>query len=136
MHESNGSTRANLRKTAPQGLIGLHFTNSPGTGDDRLVRKLLWEISRLREVVHQSHLYTNLLTSYIDDINAQAVHGKFEHLFESEPVVLERQTKTHYELPSARRWTHMSAEQEAELAAKMDTEQGMREAKRKSRESR
>jgi hypothetical protein len=106
-----------------------------GWGDDRLVRKLLWEISRLREVVHQSCLYVNHLTSYIDDTNANAVHCKFEHLFENEPVVFERQPKIPYELPPVRRWSHMSAEQEAKLAAKMDSEQGVRDAHRKSRDS-
>ena len=30
-HELHVTTHANLRKTAPQGLFGLHFTNSPGT---------------------------------------------------------------------------------------------------------
>jgi hypothetical protein len=105
-------------------------------GDDRLVRKLLWEIARLRHVVHQAHLYTNLLTSYIDDINAQVAHGKFEHLFENEPVVMERQPKIPYELPPVRRWSHMSDKDAVKLAAKMDAEVGTREAKRRSRESR
>jgi hypothetical protein len=31
-HESNVITRANLRKTAPQGSFGLEFRNSPPTG--------------------------------------------------------------------------------------------------------
>jgi hypothetical protein len=107
-----------------------------GWGDDRLVRKLLWEISRLREVVHQSHHYVSYLTSYIDDTNANAVHCKFEHLFDNEPVVFERKPQAPYKLPPVRRWPHMSADQEAKLAAKMDSEQGQREAKRLSRESR
>ena len=107
-----------------------------GWGDDRLVRKLLWEISRLREVVHQSYTYISRLTRYTDDINERAVHGEFDNLFTNEPVVTERNPRTPYEPSPGPRWRNMSEESEAKLIAKMDTEQGMREAKRQSRDTR
>jgi hypothetical protein len=107
-----------------------------GWGNDRLVRKLLWEIARLREVVHHSYAYISRLTRYTEDANERAVHGEFDNLFTDEPVVTERRPRTPYESPRGPRWRNMSEEHEATLAAKMDVEIGTREAKRRSRESR
>jgi hypothetical protein len=68
-----------------------------------------------------------------------------ENVLEAEPVILEnerqsRQSPDNFKYGRQRRWPHMSAEAEAALAAKMDSEANgkltERELKRQSREAR
>lgn len=76
----------------------------------RFEPQLLWEISRLREVVHRWYTYNRQLSKYTHDLNELAVHDDFEDLFENEPVIVERMPRTLYEPHKTRRWPHMSEE--------------------------
>lgn len=108
-------------------------------GEDRVVRKLLWEISRLRDTVYRWYEYHIQLSHYSRDLNKLSVHGDFEDLFE-EPLILERMPKP-LSQPStsrSRRWPHMSEEAEDKLIAKIEAGDtlAVREAKRHTREAR
>ena len=106
-------------------------------GEDRVVRKLLWEISRLRDVVHRWYAYHIELSHYAQDLNELSVHDKFVDLFE-EPVIMERMPRPPHEPSKPRRWPHMSAEQEARLVAKIEAGDAaaLREAKQHTRDAR
>lgn len=114
-------------------------------GDDRVVRKLLWEISRLRNVVHRWYTYhwtvrhyRNQAETHAKDLNEAYIHEQFLDLFEGEPVLREREKRTPYEPSKRRRWPHMSEDKESALVAKIEAgdDQAAREAKRHTREAR
>ena len=64
---------------------------------DRVVRKLLWEISRLRNVVHRWYTYHRTVAdyrhkakTYAKDLNEAYIHDIFADVYEDEPVIMER----------------------------------------------
>ena len=102
------------------------------------MRVLLWEISRLREVVRLLYRQVCRLTHYEHDTHT-TLDSALEEALENEPVVLEEDRKHSGGLEPSKprtRWAHMSEEAEVRLLGRLDPEESQRELKRKSRESR
>ena len=105
------------------------------SGDDPLVNKLLWEISRLRDVVHRSYTYIGRLTRYMQDSNERSIHCEYDDLFEHEPVVEERIDRPPYTSPPGRRWPHLPIEKELKIIADMEARHATYVEKRKAHDS-
>lgn len=107
-------------------------------GQDRVVRLLLWEISRLRQVVLVLYRQIARLSAYEPDRIKPDLDPHVEEALEAEPVIREHSRVDPYSYKYGRkhRWPHMSEEKEDALNEKVEREQSERELKRHSRESR
>jgi hypothetical protein len=106
-------------------------------GKDRLARVLLWEISRLREVVRLLYRQVCRLTKYSENGDHMTLDSALEEALENEPIVLEEDRKdaSGFNPSPQRRWPHMSEEAEARLHDQLNGKDD-RELKHKARESR
>jgi len=107
-------------------------------GKQRLVRVLLWEISRLRELVRLLYRELCRLTRYEHDSH-MSLDSPLEEALENEPVVLEEDHKHSGALEPGHprtRWPHMSEEAEQRLRDSGSSQPSDRDLKRKSREAR
>ena len=106
-------------------------------GKDRLTRVLLWEISRLRELVRLLYRQLCRLTKYSENGDHMTLDSALEEALEDEPIVLEEDRKdaSGFNHSPQRRWPHMSEEAEARLHDELSGKDA-RELKRKARESR
>ena len=107
-------------------------------GRDRVVRVLLWEISRLRDVVRILCRRVVSLTRYSRDGPIVPSDPDVDQVFDTEPVIfedIEANRARHTATPN-RHWTHWTDEDQDTATAKKQGEASDREAKRQAREAR
>ena len=103
------------------------------------MRVLLWEISRLREVVRLLYRQVCRLTQYSEDGDHITLDSALEEALENEPVVLEEDRKHSGGSEPGHprtRWPHMSEEAEKRLQGGGTPRPSDRDVKRKSRGAR
>ena len=107
-------------------------------GQDRVVRLLLWEISRLRQVLLLLYRQIVRLSAYEPDRIKPDLDPHVEEAIEAEPVIREHSRVDPYSYKYGRkhRWPHMSEEKEDALNETIEREETERERKRKARDAR
>jgi hypothetical protein len=112
-------------------------------GKDRLVRVLLWEVSRLRRVVTLLYRQIAKLAAYQPDCVTPDLDPEVVRAIESEPAIAEmaKANPFSHKYGRPRRWPHMPSEKEAALNKKMEHDAdaqaaSVRDLKRQSREAR
>ena len=107
-------------------------------GQDRVVRLLLWEISRLRQVLLLLYRQIVRLSAYEPDRIKPDLDPHVEEAIEAEPVIREHSRVDPYSYKYGRkhRWPHMSEEKEDALNETIEREETERERKMKARDAR